>query len=123
MMESRSLRLNCPAGDGLLPLAGFPVIEHAEDVSLAAGAVMREGVPPRDWAWPACRGGGVCMRGRDVQLAELTGARVHIAHFIRQGVLEQVRSAKQRVLRVSCEVTPHHFTLIDEDCNTIRGTK
>jgi dihydroorotase len=52
---------------------------------------------------------------RDVQLAELTGVRLHIAHLSAKGSLEQVRSAKQRGLRVSCEVTPHHFTLIDED--------
>src|SRR5260370_14763168 len=56
----------------------------------------------------------VCV-ARDVQLAELTGARMHIAHLSAKGSLEQVRWAKQRGLRVTCEVTPHHFTLIDED--------
>src|SRR5258707_6986884 len=56
----------------------------------------------------------VCV-ARDVQLAELTGARVHIAHLSAKGSLEQVRSAKERGLRVSCEVTPQHFTLIDKD--------
>ena len=52
---------------------------------------------------------------RDVQLAELTGARLHIAHLSTKASLEQVRWAKSQGLRVSCEVTPHHFTLIDED--------
>jgi dihydroorotase len=56
----------------------------------------------------------VCV-ARDVQLAELTGARLHIAHLSARSSLEQVRWAKSRGLRVSCEVTPHHFTLIDED--------
>ena len=56
----------------------------------------------------------VCV-ARDVQLAELTGARLHIAHLSARGSLEQVRCAKQRGLKVTCEVTPHHFTLIDED--------
>jgi len=56
----------------------------------------------------------VCV-ARDVQLAELTGARLHIAHLSAKASLEQVRWAKSRGLRVSCEVTPHHFTLIDED--------
>jgi dihydroorotase len=56
----------------------------------------------------------VCV-ARDVQLAELTGARVHIAHLSAKASLEQVRTAKQRGLRVTCEVTPHHFTLTDED--------
>src|ERR1700676_1789998 len=94
----------------------IPVIEHAEDVSLAAGAVMREGVPSTRLGLAGMPGAAesVCV-ARDVQLAELTGARLHIAHLSAKGSLEQVRWAKQRGLRVTCEVTPHHFTLIDED--------
>jgi len=94
----------------------IPVIEHAEDVSLAAGAVMREGVTSTRLGlsgMPAAAE-SICV-ARDVQLAELTGARLHIAHLSAKASLEQVRAAKQRGLRVSCEVTPHHFTLIDED--------
>jgi dihydroorotase len=53
--------------------------------------------------------------GRDVELALLTGARLHIAHMSTAGALEYVRLAKRQGLRVTCEVTPHHFTLIDED--------
>src|ERR1700736_6395963 len=94
----------------------IPVIEHAEDVSLAAGAVMREGVMSTrlGLAGMPAAAESVCV-ARDVQLAELTGARLHIAHLSARGSLEQVRWAKSRGLRVSCEVTPHHFTLIDED--------
>ena len=95
---------------------GLTVIEHAEDVSLAAGAVMREGVASTRLGlrgMPAAAE-AVCV-ARDVQLAELTGARLHIAHLSAEASLEQVRWAKSRKLRVSCEVTPHHFTLIDED--------
>ena len=94
----------------------IPVIEHAEDVSLAAGAVMREGVTSTrlGLAGMPAAAESVCV-ARDVQLAELTGARLHIAHLSAKGSLDQVRSAKQRGLRVTCEVTPHHFTLIDED--------
>ena len=94
----------------------IPVIEHAEDVSLAAGAVMREGVTSSRLGlrgMPAAAE-SVCV-ARDVQLAELTGARLHIAHLSAKGSLDQVRYAKSRNLKVSCEVTPHHFTLIDED--------
>lgn len=94
----------------------LPVIEHAEDVSLAAGAVMREGVTSTRLGlrgMPAAAE-SVCV-ARDVQLAELTGARLHIAHLSAKASLEQVRGAKSRGLRVTCEVTPHHFTLIDED--------
>jgi dihydroorotase len=94
----------------------IPVIEHSEDVSLAAGAVMREGVTSSRLGlrgMPAAAE-SVCV-ARDVQLAELTGARLHVAHLSAKASLEQVRFAKQRGLHVTCEVTPHHFTLIDED--------
>ena len=94
----------------------LPVLEHAEDVSLAAGAVMREGVTSTRLGlrgMPAAAE-AVCV-ARDVQLAELTGARLHVAHLSAKASLEQVRSAKSRGVRVTCEVTPHHFTLIDED--------
>ncbi|HEV2103547.1 MAG TPA: dihydroorotase [Candidatus Acidoferrum sp.] len=94
----------------------LPVIEHAEDVSLAAGAVMREGVASTRLGlsgMPAAAE-SVCV-ARDVQVAELTGARLHIAHLSAKASLEQVRFAKKQGLRVTCEVTPHHFTLTDED--------
>jgi dihydroorotase len=94
----------------------LPVIEHAEDVSLAAGAVMREGVTSSRLGlrgMPAAAE-SVCV-ARDVQLAELTGARLHIAHLSAKGSLDQVRYAKSQNLKVTCEVTPHHFTLIDKD--------
>src|SRR5881296_2446596 len=94
----------------------LPVIEHAEDVSLACGAMMREGVTSTRLGlrgMPAAAE-SVCV-ARDVQLVELTGARLHIAHLSAKASLEQVRWAKQRGLHVTCEVTPHHFTLIDED--------
>jgi dihydroorotase len=94
----------------------LPVIEHAEDVSLAAGAVMREGVASTrlGLAGMPAAAESVCV-ARDVQVAELTGARLHIAHLSAKASLAQVRFAKQIGLRVTCEVTPHHFTLVDED--------
>ena len=95
---------------------GLPVIEHSEDVSLAAGAVMREGVTSTRLGlrgMPAAAE-SVCV-ARDVQLAQLTGARLHVAHLSAKGSLDQVRWAKSHGLSVTCEVTPHHFTLIDED--------
>jgi dihydroorotase len=95
---------------------GIPVIEHSEDVSLAQGAVMREGVTSTRLGLPGMPAAAesVCV-ARDVQLAELTGARLHVAHLSAKGSLDQVRFAKQQGLKVTCEVTPHHFTLIDED--------
>jgi len=94
----------------------LPVIEHAEDVSLAAGASMREGVASTRLGLPGMPAAAesVCV-ARDVQIAELTGARLHIAHLSAKSSLEQVRFAKQHGLQVTCEVTPHHVTLIDED--------
>ncbi|HXM98926.1 MAG TPA: dihydroorotase [Candidatus Dormibacteraeota bacterium] len=94
----------------------IPVIEHAEDVSLAAGAVMRAGVTSTrlGLAGMPAAAESVCV-ARDVQLAELTGARLHIAHLSAKASLDQIRWAKSRGLAVTCEVTPHHFTLIDED--------
>jgi dihydroorotase len=94
----------------------LPVIEHAEDVSLAAGAVMREGISSTRLGLPGMPAAAesVCV-ARDVQVAELTDGRLHIAHLSAKGSLDQVRFAKQQGLHVTCEVTPHHFTLIDED--------
>jgi dihydroorotase len=94
----------------------LPVIEHAEDASLAAAAVMREGVTSMRLGlrgMPAAAE-SICV-ARDVQLAELTGARLHIAHLSARASLALVRAAKKQKLGVTCEVTPHHFTLIDED--------
>jgi dihydroorotase len=94
----------------------LPVIDHCEDPSLFAGGVMREGkqsvrlglkgIPAQ------CE--SICV-GRDVEVAQLAGARLHIAHMSTRGSLEHVRRAKKAGLRVTCEVTPHHLTLTDED--------
>ena len=95
---------------------GLPVIDHCEDPSLAAGGVMREG--PRSIRLglkgiPA-ESESICV-GRDLELAALTGAHLHIAHLSSRVSLAHVRAAKKQGLAVTCEVTPHHFTLIDED--------
>ncbi len=94
----------------------LPVIDHCEDASLAAGAVMREGRQSVRLGLrgmpPATESIGVA---RDIQVCELTGCPLHIAHLSTRASLELVRAAKQRGLPVTCEVTPHHFTLIDED--------
>jgi dihydroorotase len=94
----------------------LPVIDHCEDTSLAAGAVMREGRQSVRLGLrgmpPATESIGVA---RDIQVCELTGCPLHIAHLSTRASLELVRAAKQRGLPVTCEVTPHHLTLIDED--------
>jgi dihydroorotase len=95
---------------------GLPVIDHCEEPSLAAGGVMREGPRSIRMGLKGIPGASesICV-GRDVELAALTGARLHIAHMSTLGSLEYVRLAKRRGLAVTCEVTPHHFTLTDED--------
>ena len=94
----------------------LPVIDHCEDASLFAGAVMREG---RQSVRLGLRGMPAATESiavcRDVQIAELSECRLHIAHLSARASLELVRAAKHRGMRVTCEVTPHHFTLCDED--------
>ncbi len=95
---------------------GLPVIDHCEDKSLFAGAVMREGkqsVRLGLRGMPAATE-SLCV-ARDVQVGELTHCRLHIAHLSARASLDLVRAAKANGLPVTCEVTPHHFTLIDED--------
>jgi dihydroorotase len=95
---------------------GLPVIDHCEDASLFAGGVMREGPQSIRLGLKGipAQSESICV-GRDVEVALLTGARLHIAHMSTRGSLAYVRIAKKQGLRVTCEVTPHHFTLIDED--------
>jgi dihydroorotase len=95
---------------------GLPVIDHCEDPSLFAGGVMREGRQSLKLGLQGipAQSESICV-GRDVEVALLTGARLHIAHMSALASLEYVRAAKKMKLRVTCEVAPHHFTLTDED--------
>ena len=95
---------------------GLPVIDHCEDASLFAGGVMREGVRSVRLGLKGipAQSESICA-GRDAELAVLTGARLHVAHLSTRGALDHVREAKRGGAPVSCEVTPHHFTLTDED--------
>jgi dihydroorotase len=95
---------------------GLPLVDHCEDRSLSAGGVMREG--PRSVRL-GLRGIPAASESiavaRDIQVVELTGCPFHVAHLSTGESLRLVREAKQRGLPVTCEVTPHHFTLTDED--------
>jgi dihydroorotase len=94
----------------------LPVIDHCEEASLFAGAVMREGANSVRLGlrgMPAATE-SICV-ARDVQVAALTGGRLHIAHLSAAESLALVRQAKSNGQPVTCEVTPHHFTLTDED--------
>jgi dihydroorotase len=95
---------------------GLPVIDHCEDSSLFAGAVMREGKQSVRLGLHGMPAATESLAvARDVQVGELTSCRLHIAHLSARASLELVRAAKAKGLPVTCEVTPHHFTLTDED--------
>jgi dihydroorotase len=103
---------------------GTPVISHAEDCTLAHGAAMNEGLVSTELGLhgqPAAA--EEVMVARDIVLAELTGAHLHIAHLSTAGAVRMVREAKARGVRVTAEATPHHLVLTDEvvrswDANT-----
>jgi dihydroorotase len=94
---------------------GLPIIEHCEDKLLTENGQMNEGIIATKL--------GLCgipaaaeeiIAARDIALAELTGARLHIAHVSTQGSVELLRRAKEKGLDITAEVTPHHLTLTEE---------
>ena len=92
------------------------VVDHCEDCCGVAGWAMHEGEYSALMGLNGLPGAAEDLHvARDITLAELTGARVHIAHISTARSVEMVRQAKQRGLAVTCEVTPHHFTLTDRD--------
>ena len=94
---------------------GLPIINHCEVPELSAGGVMNEGwVATRLGLKGLPRSAEEAMVARDIALAETTGGRLHVAHASTAGTVELVRQAKERGLKVTCEVTPHHLTLTDE---------
>lgn len=94
---------------------GLPIMNHPEEPSLSKGASMHEGrVSSRLGlaGWPAVA--EEVMVARDIELAALTGGRLHLAHLTTAGSVELVRRAKERGLAVTAEATPHHLTLTEE---------
>ncbi|MCD9189428.1 MAG: dihydroorotase [Pyrinomonadaceae bacterium] len=93
----------------------LPVVDHCEDKSLSSGGVMHEG---KISLLLGLRGMPALAEDldavRDIYLAKETGAHIHIAHISTKGALEAVRRAKAEGINVTCEVTPHHFTLTDK---------
>jgi dihydroorotase len=93
----------------------IPVIDHCEDRSLAAGGVMNEGKTSTVLGLRGMPGEAeTIMVSRDLRLAELTGGRLHLAHLSTRASLEEVRRARARGVRVTCEVTPHHLVLNED---------
>lgn len=92
----------------------LPIIEHCEDESLAGGAMNESinstilGLPPI----PSVAEDLVVIR--DILLAEYTNSKIHIAHISSKNSVDMVREAKKKGIKVTAEVTPHHFTLTDD---------
>jgi dihydroorotase len=95
------------------------VISHCEDVTLAANGVMNEGVVSTELGLRGIpRAAEDVMTARDISLAELTGARLHIAHVSTAGAVRMIRDAKSRGVNVTVETCPHYFSLTEE---AVRG--
>jgi dihydroorotase len=95
------------------------VISHCEDASLAAKGVMNEGFVSTELGLRGIPNAAEdVMTVRDIELAELTGARLHICHVSTAGSVRMIREAKQRGVKVTAETCPHYFTLTDE---AVRG--
>ncbi len=94
---------------------GLPIIDHCEDEALSKDGIINDG-------WVSSRLGlkGIpaaaeeSMVARDLALAKLTGAKLHIAHVSTRGSVELIRRAKEDGISVTAEVTPHHLTLTEE---------
>ena len=97
-------------------LFDIPVIDHCEDRALAAGGCMNESAASTRLGLPGMsRTAEEVQVARDVMLSRITGGRSHIAHISTSESLQHLRRARQDGIDVSCEVTPHHFILSDED--------
>ena len=114
VMNSRVMRRAMELAKG----HGIPVIDHCEDLNLSAGGDMHEGeTSVRRGLRGIPSAAEDVMVARDILLAELTGARYHVAHISTQHAVSMVGFAKARGMKVSCEATPHHFVLAD--CDTV----
>ncbi|MFA6355925.1 MAG: dihydroorotase [Candidatus Omnitrophota bacterium] len=93
----------------------LPVISHCEDVNLSRNGVMNEGaLSTRMGLKGIPRASETVMVIRDIEIAQLAGARLHIAHVSAKESVEAVRQAKKRKIKVTCETCPHYFTLTEE---------
>ncbi|WP_420462332.1 dihydroorotase [Candidatus Palauibacter sp.] len=97
----------------------IPVLQHAEDMALSAGGVMNEGAVATALGLRGIPNASeATVVARDIYLAELTGGHVHIQHVSTCEAVDLIRRARERGVRVSGEVTPHHLTLTEE---AVRG--
>ncbi|MCK9409593.1 MAG: dihydroorotase [Bacteriovoracaceae bacterium] len=92
-----------------------PVMQHCEIPELAHGGVMNEGKVATELGLPGIPGiAEEIMIARDLLLAEYTNSRYHVCHMSTAVAVDLVRQGKKKGIKVTCEVTPHHFTVTDE---------
>jgi dihydroorotase len=94
----------------------MPLLQHAQDMELSGDGAMHEGVWSARLGVPSIPGAAEdVMVARDLLLVEATGGRYHLQHTSSGRSLELIRDGKRRGLDVTCEVTPHHLFLTDEE--------
>ena len=93
----------------------LPITDHCEDTALTDGGLMNEGIVSARLGLPGIPAAAEeIMVARDLALAQLTGGWLHIAHITTEGSVDLVCRAKEKGIRVTAEVTPHHLTLTEE---------
>jgi dihydroorotase len=94
----------------------LPIIDHCEDLNLSAGGDMHEGIKSVRWGLRGIPAASEdVMVARDLLLAQLTGARYHVAHISTRNAVAMVEQARRHGVNVTCEATPHHFALSDDE--------
>ncbi len=97
---------------------GLPVIDHCEETALSKGGQMNEGALSAKLELPGIPAAAEeVMVARDLVLAQLTGGHLHIAHVSTEGSVDLIRRAKEKGIKITAEVTPHHLTLTEEEVN------
>jgi len=95
---------------------GRPVLSHCEEPTLSRDGVMHEGAVAAALGLPGMPAAAEeVMAARDISLARLSGARLHLQHVSSAGTVELIRTAKRAGVALTAEVTPHHLCLTDED--------
>ncbi|NLA07947.1 MAG: dihydroorotase [Firmicutes bacterium] len=96
-------------------MLNLPIFSHCEDLNLSRDGQMHEGYYSTLYGLQGIPAEAEeIMTARDVELASLTGARLHVCHVSTRGALHIIEEAKSSGAHVTCEVTPHHLTLTDE---------
>jgi len=91
------------------------IIEHAQDMGLSGKGVMNEAVVSARLGLPGIPNAAEeTAVTRDIAIAEMTGARLHLTHVSTRGAIASIREAKARGIRVTCDVTPHHLSMTDD---------